>query len=107
MPDYPIDLGKKMDGPIAVETPTPPHERKKYYPCLYLDWDEKYDLPKSGEMTVRFRKKQETTREGDHGSSQTVELDIEEILGVKADKERKSDRESGSEALDRYKNEAK
>lgn len=103
MPSYPIDLGKKMDGPIDL--PTPPSDRKKYYPCLYLDWDDKYDLPKSGVMTVRFRKKQETTREGDHGSSQTVELDIEEILDVKADKDKKSDRDNGSEALDRYKKE--
>lgn len=104
MPDYPIDLGKKMSDPIAVEMP-PPSERKKYYPCLYLDWDEKYDLPKSGVMTVRFRKKSQTTRESDRGDSQTVELDIEKILDVEADKEKKSDRDSGSEALDRYKEE--
>ena len=104
MPDYPIDLGKKMDGPIAVPT-SPPSERKKYYPCLYLDWDDKYDLPASGEMTVRFRKKSETTRQSDRGTSQTVELDIESIVYVEADKVSKKDRENGGEALDKYKKE--
>lgn len=105
--EYPIDLGKKMGGgPLAVDVPPPmPSERKKYYPCLYLDWDGKYDLPASGEMTVRFRKKSETTRESDRGTSQTVELDIEEILDVEADKEKKGSRDEGSEALDKYKKE--
>lgn len=103
MPNYPIDLGKKMSGgPIAVEVP-PPEKREKYYPCLYLDWDDEYDLPASGEMTVRFRKKSETTRTGERGTSQSVELEIREILDVEADKTSK--KESASEALDKYKKE--
>jgi len=93
-----------MSGPIEG-MPSPPSERKEYYPCLYLDWDDKYNLPASGEMTVRFRKKSETTREGDRGTSQTVELDIESILYVEPDKVSKKDRENGSEALDKYKEE--
>ena len=104
--DYPIDLGKKMDGPMSVDIPTPPYERKKHYPCLYLDWDAEYDLPASGTMEIRFRKKSETTRESDRGTSQSVELDVEAILEVEADKvSKKKDRENGSEALDKYKKE--
>ena len=107
MPEYPIDLGKKMDGPIGLVDvpPTPTSERKKYYPCLYLDWDDKYDLPASGTMEIRFRKKSETTRESDRGTSQSVELEVQEILEVEADKVSKKDRENGSEALDKYKKE--
>lgn len=105
MPDYPIDLGKKMADDVCIPMPATPEKREKYYPCLYLDWEEKYNLPESGEMTVRFRKKSETNRTGDRGTSQSVELEIREILDVEADKVSKKDRENGSEALDKYKKE--
>jgi len=100
----PIDLGKESSGPCCVDMPSP-SERKKYYPSLYLDWDDEYNLPKSGTMVVRFKKRSETTRETDKETSQSVELEILSIEDVKADKENKSDREGGSEALDKYKKE--
>jgi hypothetical protein len=100
--DYPIDLGKGMNnGPVEI-MPSP--RKEKYYPCLFLDWDEKYELPESGHMHVSFRKKSETNREDDRGTHQSVELEIREILDVEADKKSKKER-SGSEALDEYKKE--
>lgn len=80
-------------------------KNQKYYPSLYLEWDDKYDLPDSGTMTVKFRKTSETntTRPGDK-SRQTVSLDILEITDTKATKvaDKESKEESGEEALDRH-----
>ena len=105
MPNMPIDLGKASNGPCCVDVTYPPAEKKKYYPSLYLDWDDEYHLPKSGTMVVRFHKRSETTRETDKETSQSVELEILSIEDVKADKDAKKDRESGGEALDKYKEE--
>jgi len=105
---YPIDLGKPMNGGLA--TMPEPHSKKgkkeKYYPSLYLDWDDDYDLPKSGVMEVRFKKRSETNRSQDGKTTQSVEIEIREILGVESDKE-ESDEESGDKALDRYRSEDK
>jgi len=105
MPHYPIDLGKSYGKPemATMPAPTSPSE-DKHYPCLYLDWDEKYELPDSGTMTIRFRKKSETNREDDRGTHQSVELEIREIVDVEADKKSRKEK-SGSEALDEYKKE--
>lgn len=101
MTDYPIDLGKKMsDSPMAVE-PTKEDKNKKYYPSLYLTWDSKYDLPDSGEMTIKFRKSSETTRKDRNGDeSQDVSLDILSIESVEEGKEEKVE-ESRGDSLDR------
>jgi hypothetical protein len=95
-------------GDYPISAPSEPSMDKKHYPCLYLDWDEKYNLPESGTMTVTFRKKSETNREDDHGTHQSVELEIREIVDVEAPKKKrgiKADREEGESALDKYKEE--
>lgn len=102
---YPIDLGKPMNGGL-VSMPEPPKKGKKekYYPSLYLDWDDDYDLPESGVMEVRFKKKSETNRSQDGKTTQNVEIEIRAILSVESEKE-ESDEESGDKALDRYREE--
>lgn len=102
MPEMPIDLGKGMDYPPSMPEKMP--SKEKYYPCLFLDWDEKYDLPAEGVMEVRFRKKSETNREDDRGTHQSVELEIREILDVESEADEDME-ESGGDALDRYRNE--
>lgn len=110
MPKYPIDLGKKMDSTMPKSVSSKKNKNEKYYPSLYLDWDDKYDLPDSGTMTVKFRKTSETntTRSGEK-SRQSVSLDILEITDTKAEKvsDKESKEESGEEALDRHMDEAK
>jgi hypothetical protein len=101
---YPIDLGKPMGGQIATESPKPSKKKEKYYPSLYLDWDDDYELPRSGVMEVRFKKRSETNRTSDGKTTQSVEIEIMEILDVEAD-EAKSEQESGEKALDRYRSE--
>lgn len=76
------------------------------YPCLHLHWDEQYDLPEDGIMTVKFHKRRETNTESDDGDSQSVELEVLSIESVEAaeesDEPEKTDREKASEALDKY-----
>lgn len=84
-----------------AEPPSKEEKNKKYYPSLYLDWDSKYDLPDSGEMTIRFKKTSETTRtdrEGDQ--SQSVSLDILSIESVEEDSAEET-KESRGDSLDR------
>lgn len=108
MPDYPIDL--KENGPEKMPTsPVGIGGPRPYYPCLHLHWDEQYDLPEDGTMTVKFHKRRETNTESDDGDSQSVELEILSIESVEAgeaDEPEKSDREKASEALDKYAEEA-
>jgi hypothetical protein len=104
---YPIDLGKPMNvgGPVSVSEPSKPSKKKeKYYPSLYLDWDDDYELPESGVMEVRFKKRSETNRSQDGKTSQSVEIEIREILDVESEEEEATE-ESGSDALDKYRNE--
>jgi hypothetical protein len=104
---YPIDLGKPMNsgGPISTE-PQEAKKKEKYYPSLYLDWEDDYELPESGVMEVRFKKRSETNRSQDGKTTQSVEIEIREILEVTPDKKAKSESESGEKALDRYRDEA-
>jgi hypothetical protein len=105
MPTYPIDLGKSMGSPSSPPSVNTPDKKEKYYPCLYLDWDDKYDLPDEGVMEVRFKKKSETNRSSDGKTSQSVELEIQEILDVEPTGV--VEEESGGRALDRYRSEGK
>lgn len=101
---YPISLDESASEarPSKIDGP------RKHYPTLHLHWNERYDLPEDGTMTVKFHKRRETNTEGDDGESQTVELEILTIESVKADKDapKKSDRDEASDALDRYAAEA-
>lgn len=100
----PIDLGKKMSKPTPMVHPEPDEDDLMYYPSLYLEWDDKYDLPASGKMMVCFNKRAQTDRTDSDGETrQTVELDITSIESVKADKEDKSDKRG--DMMDKYRDE--
>lgn len=80
---------------------------EKSYPNLYLDWGNKYELPESGELTVKFRKTSETMSKDKSGERQSVTLEIREICGVKAGgkKSEKDEDEDGGKALDKLREE--
>jgi hypothetical protein len=101
---FPIDLGKPMSGTPMATNPEPSDKKEKYYPTLYLDWDEDYELPKEGVMEVRFKKRSETNRTSDGKTTQSVELEVCEILDVESDEEEATE-ESGGDAIDRLRNE--
>lgn len=81
--------------------PSKEDKDKKYYPSLYLTWDDKYELPMSGEMTVKFRVSSETNRTGRDGStSQNVDVEILSIESVTPGKNEEED-EDRSDAIDK------
>lgn len=104
MPEYPIKLGRKMNGmmPHPMESEME-GESPEHYPSLYLEWDEDYGLPDSGTMTVRFKKCCETNTTSRKGTKQSVTLDVTEIVSVKSDGKAKEP--SGEDELDRLKKE--
>lgn len=106
MPEYPIDLGRKMDfGPISASAQS--EKSEKHYPSIYLEWDSDYDLPKSGTMIVTFDKDSETNTEDKDGKTrQMVTLSIKEIKSVVGESPDEGDEECTDCALDRLKEEA-
>jgi len=95
----PVDLGYKMDmGPSSASM------NKKMWPTLHLEWPGKYDLPESGEMTVKFVKTGENKSKGPDGKMRyTVDLEIKSIESVEEGEVEESEKEeSGSDALDRH-----
>lgn len=104
MPEFPIDLGRKMDGPTAVPSPS---SSEKFYPTLHLDWDSDYKLPESGTMVIKFTKTNESNSKSRDGKKhQSVSLDITSIDKVSGGKSKteKSDEDTG-DALNRLKKE--
>jgi hypothetical protein len=105
---YPLDLGKTIESPLAggpVDSPKGTPE--KYYPSISLEWDEPYNLPESGTMTVAFKRTSETnSKRPDGKTSQRVELDLTSIKGVEADEPEAddNDEEETGEILDKAKN---
>lgn len=94
-------LGKKMSegpvNPVSVES-----SGEEFFPTLFLsELPEK--LPNSGTMTIRFRVARNTdnVKEG----KKSADVDVLEIVSVKADKESKSKFDEGGEALDKLRKE--
>ena len=103
MPKFPIDLGRKMSEMSEPAVPSEPH---KSYPMLYLDWDDTYDLPDSGEILLKFKKTSESTSKDKRGEHQSVTLEIREICAVKSGKKTAKDEdEDGGKALDKLRDE--
>ena len=104
---YPLDLGKTMTDQLGGAIPgIPPgkDDGEKYYPQVSLQWDKPYDLPESGEMTVKFKKTSETNSKGlDGKTTQRVELDLTSIESVEAGETEDAEEESTGDRLDKAK----
>jgi len=83
-------------------------EKELHYPSLYLEWEDDYELPESGTLTVTFKRRSETNRKDAKGkTSQSVELEILSIEDVEKGKvEKKSARKESEEAIDKLAKEA-
>lgn len=112
MPKLPIDLSRSdmcMTEPCPMST-----KDMEHYPSLHLEWNDDYQLPESGEMTVKFRKVSETNSKHGGKSRQSVTLDIISIEEVKKGKVKSSDEdeeeydkeESSADRLDKMAEEA-
>lgn len=102
---YPIKLGKKMSAPIPVSREDGDAKDEMFYPELTLTWEDDYELPESGTMTVRFKKVAEsnTMRRGE--SNQTVTLEVHEIVSVNKKKAANKEPETG-DVLDKLRDDA-
>lgn len=100
---YPIDLGRSMPSLDSLPTGGTAAPSDKHYPTLFLEWEDDYELPESGKMTVKFKKNSETNTKGgkEVPSMQRVELEITSIESVSAGKKDKE--ESSGDALDKLK----
>lgn len=105
---YPLDLGKPIESPSLAGSPvdSPKGSPEKYYPGVSLEWEQPYDFPESGTMTVAFKRTSETnSKRPDGKTSQRVELDLTSIKNVEADDAADdSDEESTGDRLDKAKN---
>lgn len=87
MPEYPIELGKEMNPPATADSGIGLRKKGEVqYPSLYLEWEKDYELPEEGTMTVKFKKTSESNRTDKSGTTQSVSLDILEIVSVKGEK---------------------
>jgi hypothetical protein len=109
MEDLPIKLELKPEyenGPTPVGLGGPEEDK---YPTLHYQGPEDLDLPQTGEMTVRYRVKSETSKVNVQGKHfYRCDIEISEILKLKGDDEFTPPSKSGSsagDALDRLKEE--
>lgn len=107
MPDYPINLGMKSKYPgMPHAERTTEDSDKVHYPSLYLNGVE-VDLPDGGEITLKFKKLSETKSTRDGKTDFSCELEIHEIVGVKARSKKKAPRDESEDALDKLREEGK
>lgn len=83
MPMKSIDLGVSYDEPISASIEK--MEKKKHYPTLRIEGDEKLELPEEGTMTVHFHKVASESSERDGKKHYSCTLEVKHILSVKAD----------------------
>lgn len=105
MPDYPIDLGRKMEMPTAMsEKPS----NEKNYPTVYLDWEKDYGFPDEGTVTFKFKKTGESSEKRNGKESYHVTLELRSIEDTEEsdDSADKAKEESSADAVDRLKKEA-
>jgi hypothetical protein len=92
-----LDLGKPGPefGPAEINRTEP------YYPSFHYEGKEPLDLPKSGVMTIRFRKSGSSESEGRNGDEHySCTVDVLEIVSVEGSEPKKSASKQTEEALD-------
>jgi len=75
-----IDLGE--GGPSASVASVETTEPEKYYPTIHYSGSEELNIPKEGEMTIRYKKT--SSGHSDHNGKTTYNCTIEvrEIVGI-------------------------
>lgn len=100
MHDYPIDLGMKSSSTHDMPMKRGESEKRVHYPSIYLNGVE-VDLPDGGEVTFKFTKLSETKSTRDGKTDYSCELEIHEIVNVKARSKKKASRDESEDALDK------
>ena len=99
---YPVKMGLRpeegIDGPMELDD-----RGRVFYPSLFLEGKEEFDLPDEGELTIRFKKTGSSKKERRGGTKYTVDLDVLELVKVAKGKKEPP---KGEEELDKLKEEA-
>lgn len=84
------------EGPCATQNSAP---SEKYYPSTYITIPEgaKLEIPDSGEITFRFKVCRETDDKKD--GTCRYEMDLTQIVGVKADPGSEEDDDDAGERI--------
>lgn len=80
-----INLGMSYDGPSGSIAIKDSDEPKKHYPSFHYSGDQELGLPKSGEMTVRFKEVESSHSDRDGKKTYSCTVEIREILDVEAE----------------------
>jgi|GEM_PF-4941443 len=96
MANFPLKLGRKMSDSMMPSTKVDVADKDEmHYPSIYLEWDDKYDLPDEGTMVIKFKKNSETNRKTKDKETQEVSLDVLEITSVKGSGGSKEEKSTG------------
>jgi len=95
MANFPLKLGRKMSDSVPSAKMDVVDKDEMHYPSIYLEWDDKYDLPDEGTMVIKFKKNSETNRKTKDKETQEVSLDVLEITSVKGSGGSKEEKSTG------------
>jgi hypothetical protein len=77
-----IDLGIPASEKYEISSPQE-MGKEKVYPCFHYCGPVELELPDEGEMTIRFRKKSETSSVEEDGSHwYECDIEVRKLLGV-------------------------
>lgn len=78
-----IDLGVSAKEKYNISSPMEMDSKEKMYPCFHYCGPVELDLPDEGEMTIKFRKKRETSSIEEDGTHwYECDIEVRKILGV-------------------------
>jgi hypothetical protein len=78
MKEMNIDLGEDLNKDPSMPTSV---EKGKYFPIVTLHYDEPFDLPKSGEVTFKFKEVEKSQRTDSKGNAEyTCRLELKELV---------------------------
>jgi hypothetical protein len=100
-----IDLGVKASDKYEISSPMD-SGKEKVYPCFQYCGPVELDLPDDGEMTIRFRKRTETSSIEEDGSHwYECSIEVRKILNVDGEETEveapASSRDEAGDALDK------
>lgn len=91
-----LELGEKMSEPVSVTSDAP--KDRMYYPELRVTKKEPLDIPKEGIVTFRYKKIENSEREGSYSCT----FEMHELVSVESDEVKAPSKrdKSAEDALD-------
>lgn len=100
MPKVNIDLGQKYHSPCACKD-AEMEEKEVYYPTLHVTSEDELELPREGEMVIRFRKVASEMSEDKEGKKRySCTIEVQKIVGLYPEKDELKREPKTSDVLD-------